>query len=212
MRETKPTIWPAVAETISAYRIPRDYFLDLIDRQIEDLAVRCRPNFESLYSYCYGVASTVGMMCVTVWGNRSERALVLAEKRGIAMQLTNILRDFLEDHGRGRVYLPIDDFERFGLTPVDLAHWSRPSVCEAMVQFQVARAESYFQESDALESILEPRCARTSWIMMRLYRTMLDRIQREPNRIVRPETIRLSTPRKIAIVAHSFLRGRNREP
>ena len=109
--------WPALADTVARHAIPRDYLDEVIDGVAMDLEPRTFATFDDLYGYCYRVASAVGLCCLHIWGFRSEggRAESLAEACGVALQLTNILRDVREDAGNGRVYLPHDDLERFGV-------------------------------------------------------------------------------------------------
>lgn len=108
-------IWPAFADMAKRFSIPSRYFDEAIDGQLQDLRQSTYETFAELYQYCYRVASTVGLAAVYIWGFEDDRALKLAEHRGIAMQLTNILRDQREDTLRGRRYTPAEDFGRFGL-------------------------------------------------------------------------------------------------
>src|SRR6201993_4757368 len=113
-------IWPRFLDTVTRYKIPHEYFRDMIDGVASDLEPRVIRNFEELYAYCYRVASVVGLVTVHIFGFRSPEALPLAEKCGIAFQLTNILRDIKEDAALGRVYLPEDELVRFRLSEGDL--------------------------------------------------------------------------------------------
>jgi len=113
-------ILPAFHETIQRYDIPPGYFFELIEGVGSDLTTTRYETFDDLYRYCYRVASVVGLTSIHVFGYESDRALALAEKCGIAFQLTNILRDVREDAERGRVYLPAEDLRRFGLSADDL--------------------------------------------------------------------------------------------
>lgn len=108
-------LWPAFADSAKRFSIPTKLFDDAIDGQLQDLRQNRYDTFADLYQYCYRVASTVGIAAIYIWGFEDERALQMAEHRGIAMQLTNILRDQREDAQRGRQYLPSEDFSRFGL-------------------------------------------------------------------------------------------------
>src|ERR1051326_7702867 len=114
-------LWPAFSDTIARYRIPHQYFHDMIQGVSSDLQPRRIQTFEELYDYCYHVASVVGLTIVHIFGFNNPEALRLAERCGVAFQLTNILRDVREDAALGRVYLPAEDLERFGVKPEELA-------------------------------------------------------------------------------------------
>ena len=111
-------LWPAFHDTVRRFGIPVKLFDDAIDGQIQDLVQHAYSTFQELYQYCYRVASTVGIAAIHIWGFSDAGAIQLAEERGIAMQLTNILRDLREDADRGRCYLPDDDRARFRLRAV----------------------------------------------------------------------------------------------
>src|SRR5258708_39153977 len=113
-------LWPAFADAVERYNIPHEYFFELIDGVSSDLGPRQIRAFAELYDYCYHVASVVGLTVIHIFGFDSADALKLAEECGIAFQLTNILRDVREDREKGRVYLPAEDFERFGVSPETL--------------------------------------------------------------------------------------------
>src|SRR5580693_6840858 len=106
-------VWPAFIEAVARYKIPHQYFYDMIDGVSSDLEPRRIRTFAELYDYCYHVASVVGLTVIHIFGFNSPEALKLAEKCGIAFQLTNILRDVREDMEKDRVYLPEEDLERF---------------------------------------------------------------------------------------------------
>src|SRR4051812_26269549 len=117
-----PDSWPglpALADTVRRHAIPPKHLNDVIDGCLMDLEPRPYATFDDLYAYCYRVASAVGLSCLHIWGYRSEsgRAEQLAEACGIALQLTNILRDVREDARSGRIYLPREDLDRFGVDP-----------------------------------------------------------------------------------------------
>src|SRR6266851_6594836 len=113
--------WPAFYHTVERYRIPNAYFFQVIEGVKSDLEPRQLATFDELYRYCYQVASVVGLTTIHVLGFDSPEALPLAEKCGVAFQLTNILRDIGEDAARGRIYLPAEDLDRFDYPPVNLS-------------------------------------------------------------------------------------------
>ena len=124
-------ILPAFHHTVEQYQIPADYFYDFFSGARMDLANQRYETFELLQRYCYCVAGTVGLCCVRVFGFKDPFALELAPQLGIAFQLTNILRDVPEDFAMGRVYLPQEDFARFGGSEKDIGNRSQFSIHEA---------------------------------------------------------------------------------
>src|SRR5215213_3696202 len=114
---------PALVDTVERHRMPRRLLDLVIDGVTMDLEPRPFATFEDLYGYCYRVASVVGLSCLHIWGYRPEggRAAELAEACGVALQLTNIVRDVREDARQGRIYLPREDLERFGVVPEELS-------------------------------------------------------------------------------------------
>ena len=118
-------LWPAFHHTVRRFGIPHEYFHAMIDGVLSDLDPRRFRTFDELYRYCYQVASVVGLTVVHVFGFDTRSALPLAEKCGVAFQLTNILRDIREDAALGRVYLPAEDLRRFGVSEDDLRTGNR---------------------------------------------------------------------------------------
>ena len=108
--DANPT-WPAFLDSVERYRIPHQYFYEMIDGVASDLEPRAIETFDELYRYCYRVASVVGLTTIHIFGFTSPDAIPLAEKCGIAFQLTNILRDIREDAEMGRMYLPAEDLD-----------------------------------------------------------------------------------------------------
>src|SRR5581483_6020340 len=129
------------------FGIPHEYFQAMIDGVASDLEPRRFDMFEDLYRYCYQVASVVGLTIIHIFGFDTRSALPLAEKCGVAFQLTNILRDIREDAGLGRIYLPAEDLRRFGVQPEDLAAGVGGESFLRLMRFEAARARAYYDES-----------------------------------------------------------------
>jgi phytoene synthase len=172
-RYSSHPLWPAFHDSVRRYGIPREYFFEMIEGVRSDLEPRRVETFEELYRYCHQVASVVGLAVIHILGFRSPQALPLAEKCGVAFQLTNILRDLREDAGRGRVYVPAEDLERFGVTP-----WERTPAFLELLRFEAARARSYYEESRLLLGLVEPSRRRFLWTLIELYRRLLERVER----------------------------------
>lgn len=193
---------PALGDTVRRFGIPAVIFDDAIDGQLQDLRQNRYDTFAELYRYCYRVASTVGIAALHIWGFRDARAIKLAEERGVAMQLTNILRDLKEDAGRGRQYLPGEDFARFNLEPARLDSGQGTK----FIGFEAARADSYYDSSADLESLVERDSRPALRVMTSIYRGILRRIIANPH-LVLIRRVSLSTVEKMAIVARHALRG-----
>lgn len=176
-----------------------------------------RAGFEG---YCYRVASTVGRVCVRIWGlidgADAHEALRLAVERGLAFQATNILRDFREDFdgtdaGDGaRVYLPGELFERHTLSPAQLRAWDRPDRCEALVREVCAWARGWYASSAPLDQMIEPECRPAIRAMTRIYRSLLDIIEADPSRAAGDRRVRVKSWRKAAIAFGAVREARQR--
>ena len=196
-------ILPAFHETVTKYAIPSQYFSDLIDGVRSDLSTTAYRTFDDLYRYCYRVASVVGMTTIHVFGFDSPEALRLAEKCGIAFQLTNILRDIPEDARLGRVYLPQEDLQRFGLAAEDLGKGHSSKRFRELMEFEWQRTESFYQQSAPLLKMVRPESRAALWAMISIYHRLLRRIRSEGYDVFarRP---RLSADEKMWIVARAF--------
>lgn len=145
----------AWVDTLTRYHIPRIYALQLIDGVARDLHQRHYQNFEDLSTYCYGVASTVGLMSMYIVGFKTNDALPHAIKLGVALQMTNILRDVGEDFRNGRVYLPQDELSLFGISEDDLASGMVTDKWRAFMHFQIDRTRALYAEAWQGISMLE---------------------------------------------------------
>jgi len=169
--------WPAFHDTVRRYQIPREYFFQMVDGVMSDLEPRCLRTFDELYRYCYQVASVVGLSTIHVFGFDSEDALPLAEKCGVAFQLTNILRDIGEDAARGRIYLPAEDLARFGVSAEDLKVGRRAAEFLRLMQFEAARAREYYNESKPLIGLIHARSRPALRALIGIYSRLLERIE-----------------------------------
>jgi len=169
-------LWPAFHHTVRRFGIPHEYLHEMIEGVASDLEPRHVETFDQLYRYCYQVASVVGLTVIHIFGFDTPSALPLAEKCGIAFQLTNILRDIREDAGRGRIYLPAEDLRRFGVSEDDLRAGNRTPEFLRLMQFETARARSYYTESQPLLDLIHPRSRPSLWALIGIYSTLLDRI------------------------------------
>lgn len=199
-------LWPAFQDTVKRYRIPHRYFYDMIDGVLSDLEPRRIQTFEELYGYCYRVASVVGLTIIHIFGFDDPGALPLAEKCGIAFQLTNILRDVREDAGLDRVYIPAEDLARFGVSVEDLRGGRKTEAFSALMDFEALRAREYYDESRPLLGLIHKRSRSSLWALITIYSRLLDRI-RQSNYDVLERRIRLSTWEKALIVVRGYWVG-----
>jgi squalene synthase HpnC len=169
-------ILPALADSITRFKIPTRYFHDLILGAEMDLTVATYATFDQLSEYCYRVAGTVGLTCLHVFGFRDPRDPDLAERLGLAFQLTNIVRDVKADLEMGRVYLPQEDLDRFGCTKSDLQGPLTQGV-EALLEFEAERAWRFYEEGVALVGQIDPDSRATLWALVRTYSTLLARME-----------------------------------
>ena len=176
-RFTGHPVWPAFHDAVNAYGIRHHYFHEIINGVESDLEARVFHSFADLYGYCYQVASVVGMTTIHIFGFDSPQALPLAEKCGIAFQLTNILRDIREDVERGRIYLPAEDLERFGVSREDLEHGNRNRRFLDLMRFETERARAYYAESKPLIGMVHARSRPSLRALIAIYSGLLDRIE-----------------------------------
>jgi len=204
--------WPAVAEAVERHAIPLEYLEQMIEGQRIDLRKRRYATFDELYDYCYKVASTVGLACIEIWGYAGEaETRRLAEWRGIAFQLTNILRDVREDAERDRVYLPAEDFDVHALTP-SMFLFGPQTDAMAGIRRMVQRAGDYYERSAALAERVDPAGRPCLWAMTSIYRGIFAKIQRRPASVLEQSRVRLTSWRKglIALRASLGRRGAQR--
>ncbi len=169
----------AWADTLGRYSIPRNLPEELIEGVMTDLRPTVRfETFDQLREYCYKVASVVGLMTSEIFGYADPGALPHAIDLGIAMQLTNILRDIGEDYRGGRIYLPTVELERFGVRQEEIARGQVTGHFVEMMEFQIERAHRYYDSADLGIQMLEPDSRLTVTLMSHNYRRILDAIRR----------------------------------
>lgn len=167
----------ALGDCVRRFSIPASYLYATLEGVRSDLDIVRFAGFSDLYSYCYRVASAVGLACIHIWGFSGAEALGYAEKAGIAFQLTNILRDLREDAARNRVYLPQEDLQQFGYSENDLRAGRTGDRFQALMDFQASRALRFYDESAALSRHLNPPGRAVFQIMSRTYQSLLQAIR-----------------------------------
>jgi phytoene synthase len=164
-------------------------------------------NFDGLYRYCYLVASVVGLVCIRIFGYSDPRAELLAEKTGVAFQLTNILRDVSEDAERGRIYLPLGDLEakRVSVEHLVLAAQKRekPETVTNLLALEESRAREFYASADELLSLINRDSRAALWVLVTIYRSLLERITAR-NYDVFSERVSVPTSKKLMILAQGM--------
>ncbi|MDR3639616.1 MAG: phytoene/squalene synthase family protein [Isosphaeraceae bacterium] len=209
------TTWPgfaALADTVRRHEIPARYLHEVIDGVLMDLDPHPYSTFDDLHGYCYHVASAVGLACVHIWGFESAggEAESRAEACGLALQLTNILRDVGEDARNGRVYLPQEDLDRFGVSTADLVAGRVSEPLRALLTFEADRAYRYYEQAALLERLVAPEGRPALRAIIGIYRTLLDTIVKRDYEVL---ATRVAVPgwRKAAVALRS-LAGRFTAP
>ncbi len=169
-------ILPALVDTMERYKMPSRYLHDLISGAEMDLTIQTYSTFERLKEYCYRVAGTVGLTCTHIFGFHDFRALELAEKLGLAFQLTNIVRDVQEDYKLGRVYLPEEDLAHYRVIQEDLGRDEASLGVRELLRFEADRAWKLYDEGAPLLGLIEEDSRATLWLLVNTYSSLLARI------------------------------------
>ena len=202
----------ALQPLIAPFNLPRSAFEALIEGVEMDLHTRRYQTFADLYEYCIRVASAVGLMCVEIFGCKDPASRQYAIDLGVALQLTNILRDVPGDLERGRVYIPMEDFARSGCHEGDLGaeaihagHGVRSPAVKKLLAFQSERARDYYRRADAVLPRADARRLVAARIMGAIYRGILDRIEAADFDVF-SAVIRVPRPRRALIAATTWAR------
>ena len=193
-------VFVALENVIKDFEIPRRYFEDVIRGVETDLEVSRFQTFDDLREYCYLVASTVGLICIEIFGYDDPVASEYAVDFGIAMQLTNVMRDVKEDADRDRIYLPLDDINQFGYSVQDLMNGRTNDNFRSMMDFQAARARRYFDSSARLFPLLSRESRACAAVLHQLYSRILDRMESSGYDVFE-RRIGLSAGEKLLLVA-----------
>ena len=193
--------------SIEEFDLPKQAFLDLIDGMEMDLKWHSYQTFADLREYCYRAASAVGLICIEIFGYESARTREYAVNLGLALQLTNILRDLKEDIARGRTYIPLEDFERFGYSERDLREnlYNAPFI--EMMKYEHQRARSYFEKAAAALSEQDRGSMFAAEIMGAIYREMLDQIGAVQYDVFR-NRVAVSKSRRLQLALKIWLRSK----
>ena len=196
----------ALSDAVQRFGLPQAVFLDLLRGVESDLAAETIESYAELLLYCYRVASTVGLLVVRILGARHQDSFRYAEQLGIAVQLTNVLRDVWVDAKAGRVYLPAEDLEHFGVGEADLRRGALGEPLQRLLSHYVACSREHYDGAETALPHAERAALRPARAMGRVYQTLLDKIERRGFGSA-AEPVRLSRPYRLAIAASVWLEG-----
>jgi phytoene synthase len=200
-----------LAEALFQFPIPRACFEQIVDGCRMDLTPRRYATFADLREYCEKVASAVGLAAIEIFEYRSPATRAYAVELGVALQLTNILRDLDADAARGRLYLPLEDLARFGVAEPGLRERGGPAglpAVQTLLQFEAERAREHYVRAAALLPAEDRRSMASAEMMAAVYRALLDELTRRS--FPAGPRLRLSTPRKLWVTARALLRAYGR--
>ncbi|HMY77105.1 MAG TPA: presqualene diphosphate synthase HpnD [Thauera aminoaromatica] len=169
----------ALKDVLKGFRLPQEQLLEIIDGMAMDLSQTRYLDFKGLQLYCYRVASVVGLLAAEIFGYQDRQTLKYAHDLGLAFQLTNIIRDVGEDARRGRIYLPIEDLQRFKVPAKDLLEARYSDAFRELMAFQAERAEKFYDQAFAQLPAIDRKAQRPGLVMAAIYRTLLREIARD---------------------------------
>lgn len=196
----------ALQPHLAIYQLQGQHLLAIIDGMEMDLNQTRYLDFIALERYCWHVASVVGILSASIFGVSNPDTLMFAEKLGLAFQLTNIIRDVGDDAHKGRIYLPINELQQFGVTAADILNARHSEQFVALMQFQYQRAQACYEQAFALLPKQDRRAQRTSLIMAAIYRTLLVEIKDDGFKVLN-QRILLTPLRKLWLAWITYVRG-----
>ncbi len=196
----------ALQPHLAAYKLEEQHLLAIVDGMQMDLDQTRYLDFPALNRYCWHVAGVVGILSASIFGVTDAQTLAYAEKLGLAFQLTNIIRDVGEDARKGRIYLPVNELQQFGVTAADLLNARHSDKFEALMRFQAERARQTYAEAFALLPKQDRRAQRPGLMMAAIYRTLLDEIEADHFHVL-TQRISLTPLRKLWLAWKTYVRG-----
>jgi phytoene synthase len=191
---------------LTVYSLDSKHLLAIVDGMEMDLDQTRYLDFPGLKRYCWHVASVVGILSASIFGVTRNETLQYAEKLGLAFQLTNIIRDVGEDARKGRIYLPVNELQQFGVTAADLLNARHSEKFEQLMRFQYERAQTAYDEAFALLPSEDRRAQRPGLIMAAIYRALLKEIEQDGFHVLE-RRISLTPIRKLWLAWKTYVRG-----
>ena len=196
----------ALAEIAPRFQLAEARIAEIIDGMQMDLEHDRYPSFDALRQYCHRVAGVVGLLSAEIFGYQDPHTLEYAADLGLAFQLTNIIRDVGEDARRGRIYLPLDEIERFGVSVADITGSRESGDFRRLMEFQIERALGFYREAFRKLPAVDRRAQRAGIVMAAIYRALLDEIRRDGCRVLTRRTA-LTPLRKLWIAWKTWIGG-----
>lgn len=196
----------ALQSASAEFHLPEEQLQEIIDGMEMDLQQSRYLDFKALSLYCYRVAGVVGLLAAQIFGYQDRKTQKYAHDLGFAFQLTNIIRDVGEDARMGRIYLPIDELQRFGVPAADILNARHSDAFRRLMEFQIERAESYYAQAIDQLPAIDRRAQRPGLVMAAIYRTLLDEIKRDGCQVLTQRTS-LTPIRKLWIAWRTWVRG-----
>jgi phytoene synthase len=196
----------ALQPLVQQFSLAQEHLLEIIDGMEMDLDQHSYPDFKSLQLYCYRVASVVGLLAAEIFGYSNRGTLKYAHDLGIAFQLTNIIRDVGEDARRGRIYLPLDELEQFGVKPDDILHMQETDNFQQLMQFQIERARRFYHQAFEELPAADRKSQRTGLIMAAIYQATLNAVATSGCHVLR-ERVSLGTGYKLWLAFTTWLKN-----
>ncbi|MCL2876191.1 MAG: presqualene diphosphate synthase HpnD [Betaproteobacteria bacterium] len=196
----------ALQEICAPFRLVREHLHEIIDGMAMDLQNRRYADFPALQDYCYHVASTVGLLSVTIFGASNPQTFDYARDLGIAFQLINIIRDVGEDARRGRIYLPTDELQRFGVLEDNILAARTSDNFQNLMAFQAERANAYYEQALAKLPAVDRKNQRPGLVMAAIYSALLRKIVRDGFPVL-DRRISLTPLRKVWLAGLTWLKG-----
>ena len=196
----------ALQDVLRRFKLPQEQLLEIIDGMAMDLSQTRYLDFKGLQLYCYRVASVVGLLSVEIFGYENRQTLKYAHDLGVALQLTNIIRDVGEDARRGRIYLPIEDLQRFGVLAKDILEARYSDAFRELMVFQAERAEQFYEQAFAQLPAGDRKAQRPGLVMAAIYRTLLREIAADGFQVL-DRRISLTPVRKVWIAGSTWFKG-----
>ncbi len=194
-----------LADIVRAFSIRQEHLEAILDGVEMDIDKRRYATFEELYEYCYRVAGAVGLACIEIFGYTDPRAREYAVNLGVALQLTNILRDLRSDAERGRIYLPLDELRRFGYPEEDLLRGRHTRAFQQLMRFQADRTHAYYRAARAALPRADRRRLVAAEIMGVIYHALLRAIEAKDFHVFE-RRVSLSASRKLCLALGAYLR------
>ena len=196
----------ALAEVAPKFNLAEARLAEIIDGMEMDLQYNRYPDFDSLKVYCHRVAGVVGLLSAEIFGYQDKRTLEYAADLGMAFQLTNIIRDVGEDARRDRIYLPLDEMTRHGVSEPDILQARQTDGFRRLMEFQIGRALEYYRSAFEKLPAADRRAQRAGIVMAAIYQTTLDEIRRDGCRVL-TQRISLTPIRKLWIAWLTWMKG-----